>query len=58
MMSDRLKPLLRRLSLLCAFVLQYTCVFCGKDAVKRTVVGIWSCSGCKKTQAGGAYQLA
>ena len=38
--------------------MQYTCVFCGKDSVKRQVVGIWSCTSCKKTQSGGAYQLA
>ena len=36
---------------------KYNCVFCGRDAVKRTVVGIWSCSGCKKAVAGGAYTL-
>ena len=36
---------------------KYTCVFCGKDTVKRTVVGIWSCGACKKTVAGGAYTL-
>merc|ERR1712093_175292 len=34
---------------------RYTCPFCGKDAVKRTAVGIWHCGGCKKTQAGGAW---
>jgi len=34
---------------------RYTCQFCGKDAVKRQAVGIWYCSGCKKTTAGGAY---
>lgn len=26
-------------------------------AVKRTVVGIWSCKACKKTTAGGAYVM-
>lgn len=26
-----------------------TCTWCGKDAVKRTAVGIWKCRGCKKT---------
>lgn len=36
---------------------KYTCVFCGRDAVKRSCVGIWSCSGCKKIVAGGAYTL-
>jgi large subunit ribosomal protein L37Ae len=34
---------------------KYTCNFCGKDSVKRTVVGIWSCSRCGKTIAGGAW---
>jgi large subunit ribosomal protein L37Ae len=36
---------------------KYTCVFCGKDTVKRGVVGIWNCGACKKTVAGGAYTL-
>ncbi|KAL9557361.1 60S ribosomal protein L37A [Mucor bainieri] len=36
----------------------YTCTFCGKDAVKRTAVGIWKCKGCKKTMAGGAYTVS
>jgi large subunit ribosomal protein L37Ae len=35
----------------------YTCVFCGKDAIKRVATGIWHCKGCKKTVAGGAYTL-
>lgn len=26
--------------------------------MKRTCVGIWSCKGCKKTVAGGAYVFA
>ena len=37
---------------------KYTCVFCGKDSVKRTNVGIWKCAACKKVMAGGAYILA
>ena len=37
---------------------KYTCVFCGKDSVKRTVVGVWHCGSCHKTVAGGAYILA
>jgi hypothetical protein len=41
-----------------SFGLQYTCVFCGKDSVKRKAAGIWTCGGCNKTQTGGAYQLA
>jgi large subunit ribosomal protein L37Ae len=36
----------------------YTCAFCGKDSVKRSVVGIWSCRACKKVVAGGAYSLS
>merc|ERR1711915_526401 len=35
----------------------YTCAFCGKDATKRTAVGIWKCRSCKKVTAGGAWQL-
>merc|ERR1712243_97733 len=34
---------------------KYTCKFCGKDAMKRTAVGIWKCKGCRKTIAGGAW---
>uniref|UniRef100_A0A8W8MAL1 60S ribosomal protein L37a n=1 Tax=Magallana gigas TaxID=29159 RepID=A0A8W8MAL1_MAGGI len=34
---------------------KYTCQFCGKDAMKRKAVGIWSCSRCRKTVAGGAW---
>ncbi|KXX83188.1 hypothetical protein MMYC01_200265 [Madurella mycetomatis] len=37
---------------------RYTCTFCGKDSVRRTAVGIWSCKSCKKTIAGGAYTVA
>jgi ribosomal protein eL43 len=36
----------------------YRCAFCGKDTVKRTCVGIWSCRACKKVVAGGAYTLS
>ena len=36
---------------------KYSCGFCGKVAMKREVVGIWKCSACEKTQAGGAYCL-
>lgn len=36
---------------------KYTCMFCGKDTVKRVNVGIWDCSGCKKQLAGGAYTM-
>jgi len=37
---------------------KYTCSFCGKDSVKRAVVGIWSCRVCKKDVAGGAYSVS
>ncbi|EPZ35867.1 ribosomal protein L37ae [Rozella allomycis CSF55] len=36
----------------------YTCTFCGKDAVKRTAVGIWKCRGCSKVMAGGAWTVS
>jgi len=36
---------------------KYTCGFCGKDSVKRDAVGIWTCKGCRKTIAGGAYTM-
>jgi large subunit ribosomal protein L37Ae len=36
----------------------YRCVFCGKDNVKRTCVGIWECKSCHKVIAGGAYTLS
>jgi large subunit ribosomal protein L37Ae len=36
----------------------YRCVFCGKDSVKRTCVGIWDCRSCRKVIAGGAYTLS
>uniref|UniRef100_A0A7S3QSB9 Ribosomal protein L37a n=1 Tax=Dunaliella tertiolecta TaxID=3047 RepID=A0A7S3QSB9_DUNTE len=34
---------------------KYACQFCGKFAMKRQAVGIWSCKACNKTVAGGAY---
>ncbi|KAF8202389.1 putative RPL43B-60S large subunit ribosomal protein [Pholiota molesta] len=37
---------------------RYTCTFCGKDSVKRTAVGIWHCSACRKTIAGGAWTVS
>ena len=33
------------------------CAVCGKDSVKRDAVGIWTCKGCRKTIAGGAYTM-
>ena len=29
----------------------YTCPFCGKDALKRKVVGVWHCKGVGETVA-------
>jgi large subunit ribosomal protein L37Ae len=37
---------------------RFNCVFCGKDNIKRQVVGIWKCGTCRRVIAGGAYQLA
>lgn len=34
---------------------KYECTACGKNTVKREVVGIWKCKACKRTTAGGAY---
>ncbi|XP_053663416.1 60S ribosomal protein L37a [Anopheles marshallii] len=34
---------------------KYTCTFCGKDAMKRSCVGIWSCKRCNRVVAGGAW---
>ena len=36
----------------------YTCQFCGKDSLKRSVVGVWKCKGCRKVLAGGAWMPA
>mmetsp|Transcript_13221 Transcript_13221/g.33738 ORF Transcript_13221/g.33738 Transcript_13221/m.33738 type:complete len:94 (+) Transcript_13221:112-393(+) len=36
---------------------KYTCSFCGKDSVKRAATGIWTCSSCRKTTAGGAWVM-
>merc|ERR1712033_121234 len=33
----------------------YVCPFCGKVAMKRKAVGIWSCNRCAKVVAGGAW---
>jgi large subunit ribosomal protein L37Ae len=33
------------------------CPFCESYSVKRKSAGIWACSKCKKTFAGGAYYL-
>ena len=34
---------------------KYMCPFCGRNTVKREAVGIWKCSKCAITVAGGAY---
>lgn len=34
---------------------KYTCLFCGKDSMKRGAVGIWKCKACLKSVAGGAW---
>ena len=34
----------------------YFCNFCGKNSLKRTVLGIWKCKACKITLAGGAWE--
>ena len=36
---------------------KYVCDFCGKTAVKRKVIGIWTCRACKVSVAGGAYNI-
>jgi large subunit ribosomal protein L37Ae len=36
---------------------KFLCDFCGKYSMKRTAVGIWACTACKKQKAGGAYVL-
>jgi large subunit ribosomal protein L37Ae len=36
----------------------YNCSFCGKNSVKRQATGVWKCSRCKKTMAGGSYVLS
>merc|ERR1711871_1927963 len=35
----------------------YTCMFCGKNSMRRSAVGIWKCRTCKKVYAGGAYSV-
>merc|ERR1712169_59631 len=37
---------------------KYTCMFCGKTSMKRSAVGIWSCKGCRKVVAGGAWVVS
>eukprot|EP00032_Breviata_anathema_P000239 JZ548610.1.p3 GENE.JZ548610.1~~JZ548610.1.p3 ORF type:complete len:93 (+),score=29.11 JZ548610.1:22-300(+) len=37
---------------------KYSCPFCGRNAVKRSAVGIWDCKHCGKSVTGGAWVLA
>ena len=37
---------------------RYICTFCGKKSVKRQATGIWHCTRCQKTMAGGSYVLS
>ena len=37
---------------------KYTCPFCGKNAMRRIAVGIWSCKGCRRSVAGGAWEFS
>ncbi|CDO94356.1 unnamed protein product [Kluyveromyces dobzhanskii CBS 2104] len=36
----------------------YNCSFCGKNCVKRGAAGVWFCSSCNRSIAGGAYTLS
>ncbi len=36
---------------------RYRCDLCGKESVRRISTGIWRCSYCNATFAGGAYSL-
>ena len=54
--GSTLRKLLRKIEV--AQHSTYRCVFCGKDSVKRTCAGIWSCRSCRKVVAGGAYTLS
>ena len=39
---------------------KYVCTFCGKENMKRKVVGIWKCGtkNCRITVAGGAWNYS
>lgn len=37
---------------------KYVCPFCGKTSVKRHSVGIWTCSACRRSVAGGAWEFS
>ena len=37
---------------------KYVCPFCGKTSVRRHSVGIWNCSACRRSVAGGAWEFS
>ena len=37
---------------------KYVCPFCGKTSVRRHSVGIWNCSACRRSVAGGAWEYS
>jgi large subunit ribosomal protein L37Ae len=37
---------------------KYVCPFCGKTSVRRHSVGIWTCSACRRSVAGGAWEFS
>jgi len=37
---------------------KYVCPFCGKTSVRRHSVGIWTCTACRRSVAGGAWEFS
>jgi large subunit ribosomal protein L37Ae len=37
---------------------KYVCPFCGKNSVRRHSVGIWTCTACRRSVAGGAWEFS